>query len=486
MRPHRYQTMTLHSLPSPHRSGSSHRGSTSTAAKPIHPSLFRPPLRPASPTSGSEFTPPAESSIKRKRHCCDELAPQHAPDQEPGRAARDAFHGTPGGWGASEGRNYVLAGQLDTPSGECGFLGESTYSDSDYRRAFGSKRTREGLDMPSVDPNHLFSRPLPQSVTPSKSWSSFAVSTIGGVVGRVWQFCRAGSFRGFYAGGGSGYAVEPTRGDDEMFESDDETHKVPGQFPKGGYEARMADVDLGHDCEDSSRASTPSGPGAKRRQTGQVDDLGRNWVIVQDAQTGGNATRAPLRQSHKPLPRNRNQGPSMATRRRISTPPPPGRLSSTAPGSARRSSHFPPHPDDDADCPGPRSTSTASFAQPRSPSPSKGARPTSSQSTSTLLHKLGHSPHGRRTPVPHASHRRNQSGTSPASGREGGRAVDASPRLNAEAKQLAARRKREDRDADARIAAFNKQLRDMIREGKEALGTTVQIDGAEGAWQDED
>jgi hypothetical protein len=44
----------------------------------------------------------------------------------------------------------------------------------------------------------------------------------------------------------------------------------------------------------------------------------------------------------------------------------------------------------------------------------------------------------------------------------------------------------EERDADFRMAAFNKRLQDMIRQGKEALGTTIEVDGAEGGWEDED
>lgn len=41
----------------------------------------------------------------------------------------------------------------------------------------------------------------------------------------------------------------------------------------------------------------------------------------------------------------------------------------------------------------------------------------------------------------------------------------------------------EERDTDVRISAFNKQLQDMIRQGKEALGTTIEV---EGTWEDDD
>lgn len=46
-----------------------------------------------------------------------------------------------------------------------------------------------------------------------------------------------------------------------------------------------------------------------------------------------------------------------------------------------------------------------------------------------------------------------------------------------------------ERDADVRMEAFNKRLMAMIRQGKEALGTTVEVemdmDGA-GGWEDDD
>jgi hypothetical protein len=44
----------------------------------------------------------------------------------------------------------------------------------------------------------------------------------------------------------------------------------------------------------------------------------------------------------------------------------------------------------------------------------------------------------------------------------------------------------EDRDTDYRINSFNKQLQDMIRQGKEALGTTIEVEGADGGWEDDD
>lgn len=51
-----------------------------------------------------------------------------------------------------------------------------------------------------------------------------------------------------------------------------------------------------------------------------------------------------------------------------------------------------------------------------------------------------------------------------------------SPRLTAEAKQLAAKKMAADREADVKMEAFNRRLMDMIRQGKEALGTKVEVE----------
>ena len=76
----------------------------------------------------------------------------------------------------------------------------------------------------------------------------------------------------------------------------------------------------------------------------------------------------------------------------------------------------------------------------------------------------------------------------PSSSAPVGRGSGESPRLDSEARKLAARREREEREADLQMEAFNARLRDMIREGKEALGTRVEVEGDVGdgdGWMDE-
>ena len=65
--------------------------------------------------------------------------------------------------------------------------------------------------------------------------------------------------------------------------------------------------------------------------------------------------------------------------------------------------------------------------------------------------------------------------------------IRASPRLDAEAKQLAQKKLAAERDTDLRVDAFNARLLSMIRQGKEALGTRVEVmeDAGGGGWEDD-
>ena len=89
-------------------------------------------------------------------------------------------------------------------------------------------------------------------------------------------------------------------------------------------------------------------------------------------------------------------------------------------------------------------------------------------------------------------HRRNHSTASAASAASGRTSmrkrdstVEDSPRLDMEAKFLAAKRQHEDKEADARINDFNARLKEMIRQGKEALGTKVEVEGDFDDWEDD-
>lgn len=400
-------------------------------------------------------------------------------------------------------------------------MGESMYSDSDYRRVLGTKRGREEIDVNgpvgSIFPSsaaqeegyyyqqqQLAMHPSLTASSSSSSWGSLAVSALGGMVGRIWQFCTVGPFKGFHAGGGRGYEMGPSIDAASMFQDDfteqqNLQRRVPGYFPPSADE-------LADPCAGDSRSSSPAAPPAKRRQMATLaNDLNKDWIFIgkngeaSSAQKRNLATRQTVASMAPPAPspRNRNSRPSVVTGRRISTPNVPrsqaGRPSLASTPTLTASSV-------------PVATaSSASYASPRSPSPSK--IPIYSPSTTISTPKLGTS-RRRSTAAPATlSHRRTNSAASMASSRASTMAtsrrqsqssvstdkhysqhehVDSSPRLTAEAKKLAARRRREEDDADERMSMMGNQLRDMIRQAKEALGTTIEVDGDEGGWEDEE
>jgi hypothetical protein len=419
---------------------------------------------------------------------------------------------------------YVLAGQIETPTGanigiQNGILEDSVYSDVNYRRELGSKREHGEFYSPS---NAATTSQHPFAATTPAGWGNFAFNTIGGMVGKVWEFCKAGAFRGFHAGGGKGYTIgdqtmdttpttesmsestwtNGTNGDVERNGPARTSRPIPGQYPEHNYIPALNDRD--------SPDITPSRPAAKRRQiSGTHEELRRNWVMVDDHSVEhksqlSSPPRGSVRQS-------RNSGPSPATGRRISVPV--SRLS-TSQGVPRRHSHRVSH----AGSPSLSSYEPASYAAPRSrqnnspgvsgsripvPAAKVGgiANPFTSTSTKTTASGSIRRSMASLPPQPAfspcVSHRRTHSGASVASSRGKGREqtldvddIEASPRLDAEAKQLAAQKLLEERDTDARIAAFNSRLREMIRQGKEALGTTIEVEGDDdvgvgGGWVDD-
>jgi hypothetical protein len=461
----------------------------------VHPGIFRPPdTSPNSPAS-SGYLPDRPNQAndehanpKRKRFH-DDFSTRIRDQKTRDGPALDTF-GSPAVTKAS---TYMFAGQLDSPSQAPRFsndmLEESMFSDSDYRRMLGTKRPRD-----EIDPNgSIFGlSPLAQQQqqqqqqdghSNSQSWG--ALAAIGGVVGRIWQFCTAGTFKGFHAGGGRGYDLRPSVDDvsmlqDESHDNFDQRETAPGQrypmasgdWPEKNFEETYTE----------SRASTPTAPAPKRRQTAATDDLGKNWVMIKDPNApGGSRPGTPDARARRttgtfqPSPRNRNHAPAVTTGRRISTP------------AARRSiGHRPSLASAPTVTTAERPASSASFASPRSPSPTKttNATATASFSTPPTHSARRHRNTASFTTTP--SHRRSHSGASTAPSRVAKtESFQSSPRLDPEAKKLAARRKREEEFADVRMNAFNKTLQDMIRQGQEALATKVSVEGEE-MWEDDD
>ncbi|ETS82330.1 hypothetical protein PFICI_04206 [Pestalotiopsis fici W106-1] len=439
----------------------------------VYAGMFRPPTSPSisnsnyfgrSPGSIYSDSPTPAFNVKRKRYeprDSTALYSDAAMDVDSASGSRPYS-------GSGHDTRYTFAASIETPYGaehkQLGHMDDSTYSDVDYRRALISRRT----DMPCSKPPTATSIP---------GWSRLALETIGGVVGKVWDFCTVGAFRGFYAGGGRGYDVNPgpVRGSIWCNEHDVPTlPDIPGGFPDADYARFQA--------QSHTPDSTPP-PAAKRRQVSNNaanDELRRNWVMVED-----------------PTDKPRNMGSPQSQRptqnrpllnRRISKPI--GRLANT--GSTQQSARPVSHAGNVALT----NRQPASYASPRSPAvsdrpatPSRLPVPSRARSSSTATPpRMLQQPSQIPSPSPYTArgHRRTHSAASTASGTLGQIqrrqssaheiVEETSPRLDARARNMVAKRMIQEQETDARINDFNSRLMDMIREGREALGTTIEVD----------
>ncbi|KAI1142021.1 hypothetical protein F5Y05DRAFT_402042 [Hypoxylon sp. FL0543] len=479
-----------------------------SALSGVHPGMFRPPISPSASSSiylgkstgslYSDASTPAQN-VKRKRRGYGES-----------RAINDWTRTTSDAGLSSDGvgtnrfngegeRRYILAGQMGTPNGVAPneikeAMDDSIYSDIDYRRALASKPSRiEHNEIELSNFNCTVASPaFPPRPQEPNGWGSVALSKIGGVVGKVFQFCTAGVFRGFYAGGGKGYEMrtpprkESTSNDQAWCNEHDiptlpalGPSATPGSFPQSDY----------------SPESTPP-PAAKRRQINDEfpnDELRKNWVLVQDSPE---KPRPQSRASQAPMSRTPQQHgfPPVLHRRisrpssRMNTPSYPQRQSSriSHAGAASLTNHEP------ASFASPRAQSPVpSYIPSRIPVPSRPQSPAFSPSRPSQQPSFIPSP----SVQPKRGHRRNHS-TASAASRASSRIrrrdsiqefENDSPRLDAEAKSLAAQRIQEEMETDLRMNDLNARLRDMIRQGKEALGTKVEVemDAGPDPWESE-
>ncbi|KAG9238933.1 hypothetical protein BJ875DRAFT_274434 [Amylocarpus encephaloides] len=358
---------------------------------------------------------------------------------------------------------YVLAGGMDTPTmkaAQLALAGDNEYSDVGYRKTLGNDRVRSHKDLYSDMDNQGYfpsdgygrdanGRRRGWNSPGGEGWSKAAIQVVGGVVGKVWEFCKTGSavFRGFHAGGGRGYTMNqhepalpyPVVENESFWElekstqglADRESTPLPGRFPEEDLTPNFLDFT-------NHESNTPP---AKRRQVSRNhtnDELTKNWVVVSPAT---NPSLTPSKPQTRSLSRFSQPTTSSANRRiAANTSRPASRTGFPASTATRR----PPLPRastvsvNRTGSPAMLSTRGASFASPRGSSPSSKI-PRPSPRGNTLL----------RGP------------DSPAA---------------REAKRWAAMKKKEDRVADESIRRLDVQLKAMIREGKEALGTKIEVE----------
>lgn len=357
---------------------------------------------------------------------------------------------------------YQIRGGLDTPgvaAANAQEAAESEYCDSGFRKDLGGGVRSEDSSFsffPRIDtPPSAKNGSRQYTPSPKRDgWSKAAFDVAGAVVGKVWQFTTA-PFRGFIAGGGTAYteSAHPMTPAQENFWREDYASQdrtstpIPGQFPEEDFIPNyMDDLTSGNDREANERPS-------KRRQVSGSKpltangDLEKNWIMVQDEDEFGNATHQPQRAKLTVINNRASLNPRVTTR-------PTSRASnismhrSMAPRYSTASlSH--------AGSPNLTSRTSASFASPRS------------------------SPGGSRIPIP------SYQSVSPSKIPRMSLGVRPESPAAKDVSRFAARRKMEEREFDEATRKFNKQLRDMIKEGKEALGTRVEVvDSEEEGFED--
>jgi hypothetical protein len=371
---------------------------------------------------------------------------------------------------------YALAGGMDTPGQLFAQAMESSseYNDIGYRKSLSgddrgeTRTTRRGLWGEHEGSNYFemgregngrgrYSGGFNNS--PGEGWGKAAIQVAGAVVGKLWDFCKTSGavFKGFNAGGGQSYKVTSDNSR-AQFEAVDESNfwvekngysverdstPLPGQYPA---EADR-ELDFIPDYMDhATRETTPPRP-SKRRQISSNHDseLTKNWVVVPPT------TSTPAKAQPKGPARYSMPTASSASRRSIAANSSAHRPASRAgftssaanprrPGLSRVSH---------AGSPALNINRGASFASPRSPA---------SES---------------KIPLPRASTMGSPTRGTPSATGMG--AVMDSPAAK-EAQRWAALKKKEEREADESIRRLDRQLKAMIRQGKEALGTKIEVE----------
>ena len=360
---------------------------------------------------------------------------------------------------------YQLAGGLDTPSAAAAHeVDQSEYSEIAYRIRLSGEVNESDENMSYLAQNLATrftdsnGRPRIQSSTPQQEgWSKLAFDVVGNVVGKIWEFCKAGAFRGFTAGGGKPYGIQSEQpstpiqrnswrdeGEQQAVifgeRRDRESTPVPGQSTNEGFAL---------DYKDSDRLESTPPRATKRRQLEKNDgDIAHNWVMVRNSGSGKRKRTRPAPQVKMPAWYSMQTASSTSRHLRPIA-------NSRRPTVSSRASV--PH----AGSPSPNPARPASFASLRSPG---GSRiPVPSNSSPTLPKNTAVATVGGMIGV--GSQRYGLVST----------AGTVSP-ASAEVQRWAAKRRQEEKKADEGIRKINAQLEAMIRQGKEALGTKVEVE----------
>lgn len=210
--------------------------------------IFQPPRTPSASTVLHQSTTSLSSEdgfqTSRKRLRQENLvsneAVPHFDDHRWANAQSTA--GTPGAMSPAPFVNtrYRLAGGLDTPTAGYASGRESAISPDLTLRGGRGWRPGSGSSPESYFPQLAREgngRSRHARVTSRQDGWGRTIYSVIGVAGKVWEFCRTNAFRGFYAGGGQGYSMRPP------------INTVDGQrsiWESYGEKEKMDSVDDGH------------------------------------------------------------------------------------------------------------------------------------------------------------------------------------------------------------------------------------------------
>lgn len=328
---------------------------------------------------------------------------------------------------------YLLSGGTETPQTFVNTLrDDDEYNDLEYRRGIWTAPTSPTLGC--VKPTMNAERRLEPSQNSTNPWVlSQLLSLVGGVAGKMWQFCQV-PFRGFHAGGGQGYSID-TQGkitESRLWEDIDpnpmemfESHTpLLGQFPENNFGVRSI----------TSIASTEETPVRSSKRLCTHD----GWVMVGGVDNTDSRASSPRLSERRTPSMAKPRSPSQIPRPVQPRTNPGTRGSSTRPSLlpvSRRTSHARNSVKPYSSSPAVRSNKSVSLGSPRA---------------------RGYSRQSYGSPVLFPSH-------------------NASP-LPPDSQRLINKIRRDEMEEEARMRKMSAQARAMLKEAREALGTKYEIE----------
>ena len=317
---------------------------------------------------------------------------------------------------------YRIAGGLDTPTAALSSafeIGSTPTADVNFRRGGGLTRT----------PSYFHPRPsssglaresngrprLYKSSNSSLGWTRSALSTLTSLTGAVWDFCKTTTFHGFYAGGGKSFLLSQP------------SHYLPPPPNQPTQSNIWQDVD--GPSKTLPITAFPSGFPA--------EDFIPDYMSAPSAH---------------PLKRPKTAHTTSSTSLKSSWVLLPNAPASRSPSPTRLH----------------KRPSTASKPSARRPAPRsiQAARASTALASSASPRATQLSP---TRPAFRHRHTRSEGGVGARAGLEEGSG------LSPEAKKFQERVRRKEREENKELGRLNGRLKDMIREGKEALGMRVEI-----------